>query len=170
MTADLRNRGIQALGKLVLTGDQEAWSEEKEWERDCISAYPDLEYLGPITPDEREYAEGLVQQRAPDFTITHPSTYWLDAETIEATAFTNAVRLHRLQYSDMGPAVETPRKRRVRDKPLKIQAGEWWREIREEQRKHPGRTKAAIVRVIAKRDGVPYAYVYRESGRARKGK
>ena len=111
MTDDLRNRGIQALGKLVLTGDQEAWSEEKAWERDCISAYPDLEYLGPITSDEREYAEGLVQQRAPDFSLAHPSTYWLDAETIKAIAFTNAVRIYRLQQSErIDPPKKAPKR------------------------------------------------------------
>ena len=168
MKDDLRNRGIQALGKLVLTGDQEAWSEEKAWEREVISAYPDLEYLGPITPAEREWAAGLVQQRAPDFSLAHPSTYWLDAETIEATAFTNAVRLYRLQHSDVKPAVEAPRKRRAHDKPLKERAAEWWREIRERQLR--GETKAAIVRDIAEGTGFSYGTVYRESGRARTGK
>ena len=111
MSDDLRNRGIQALGKLVLTGDQEAWSEEKAWERECISAYPDLEYLGPITADEREYAEGLVQKRAPDFSLAHPSTYFLDAETIEATVLANGVRLCRLQQSEGIGRTEKPIKR-----------------------------------------------------------
>ncbi|MCZ6745160.1 MAG: hypothetical protein O7D31_10870, partial [Alphaproteobacteria bacterium] len=97
MTDDLRSRGIQALGKLITTGSQEALGELKAWGRECVSAYPGLGDLGPIPPDERETAEGLVQQLAPDFTITHPSTYWLDAETIEATAVTNAVRLNRMQ-------------------------------------------------------------------------
>ena len=111
MKDDLRNRGIQTPGKLVLTGDQEAWLEDKAWERECISARPDLEYLGPITPDEREWAEGLVQRRTPDFSLAHPSTYWLDAETIEATAFTNAVRIYRLQHSEgMGHTEKVPQR------------------------------------------------------------
>ena len=98
MTDDLRNRGIQALGKLITTGSQEALGELKAWERECITAYPSHEYLGPISPDEGETAAGLVQQMAPDFSLAHPSTYWLDAETIEAAAFTNAVRLSRMQH------------------------------------------------------------------------
>ncbi len=108
MSDDLLTRGIHILGELAKAWDEKAWSAVKAWERNCISAYPDLEYLGPITPDERTYAEGLVQQQAPDFTITHPSTYFLDAETIEATAFTNAVRLHRLQQPEViGHAADT---------------------------------------------------------------
>ena len=69
-----------------------------------------VEYLGPITPAEREWAEGLVQQRAPDFTIAHPSTYFLDAATVEATAFTNAVRVYRLQQSEGIGHAEKPTK------------------------------------------------------------
>ena len=168
MRDDLRTRGIHILGELAKAWDEKAWSAVKAWERDCIAAYPSLEHLGPITPNERGWAEGLVRLRAPNFSLVHPSTYFLDDKTIEATVFENGVRLYRLQHSDVKPAVEAPRKRRAHDKPLKERAAEWWREIRERQLR--GETKAAIVRDIAEGTGFSYGTVYRESGRARTGK
>ena len=107
MRDDLRTRGIHILGELAKAWDEKAWSAVKAWERDCIAAYPSLEHLGPITPNERGWAEGLVLQRAPNFSLVHSSTYFLDDETIETTVFETGVRLYRLHHSNVKPRSKT---------------------------------------------------------------
>ena len=157
MTDDLRDRGIKARDKLVLTGSQEAGDEMEAWERECVSAYPSLEFLGPIPPDEQEWAEELVQQRTPDFTIAHPSTYFLDADTIEATAFTNAVRVYRLQQSDIKPQRAAKRGKPVSGKPYRDKQDAWAYEMVRQR----GRPERNVADEIAGNEGIKTESVLR---------
>jgi len=162
---DLRTRGFGVLGKLIKTKGAEALPDVLAWERDYISAFPQDKPVGKITAEEGDWAAGEMREMDPNFTLAHRSTMLLDDGTPAATAFTNLVRLHRLDHLERSGGTEhteEPGEPPAHDKSLVDRADEWLCEIRE----HSERTKAASVMVISKRDGLSYTYIYRESSRA----
>ena len=97
MKDDLRKRGFGVLGKLIKTKSAEALPDERAWKREFITAFPQDEPLGVLTAEEADWSELETRKMDPDFTLADRSTMLVEDDSLAATVFTHAVRLHRLQ-------------------------------------------------------------------------
>ena len=118
MTDDLRKRGFGVLGKLIKTKSAEALPDERAWKREFITAFPQDEPLGVLTAEEADWSELETRKMDPDFTLADRSTMLVEDDSLAATVFTHAVRLHRLQPPRLKPRSNTGRKMKNLDKQI----------------------------------------------------
>ena len=100
---DLRTRSSDVLGKLIKTKGAEALPDVLAWEREFITAFPREKIVGVIDDKEAAFAVPHARHLDPNFTLALPSTFLLDDGSLGATVFTHAVRLHRLQPTNLKP-------------------------------------------------------------------
>ena len=98
MKEELRIRGVAVLDALHGKSDRRDVSEARAWERDVVTAYPELEVLGPFSEAERWFANDEVLMRTGNSLFERGATYHLAEGEIETLITTVVVRLYRLQH------------------------------------------------------------------------